>query len=527
MSKRILFLQAHQLSVFTVLKRDRVVHETKFSLISKTIPAEVTGYISSHIDSTFTLVVDLMEEECHTESMPSIGLRDRKHYFNKLRAKYFSNPLLSCLSVNKNSKKSTVVISGIDQHEVCNALLKILAKSGAMLHAIHSSVTLSWGLCKKLKLSGANLLVLQLDRHCFRLMACVETHVVISRRVEYSEQCSDVQLLESLENSIQETLVYLERQSIAGWEKPVINLIGKIATEYVSGSDTNTDDDMEGMAESGLPVVAINLKNVTQLVGTPQFASQYADVLIASVSLSTGKNYARSVHRTNYVRKTLHQMFLALVLSLAGGAVATAAVVSKINSEYTVLGEEYSRSTTVAKDSSSLMEADYEYSVEAVRQALVTAQIIEMRSQYSPLVFLTDVSDVLVDTSGVSITSVAWERKDTLDAQSLGELLDQSSDVEVVPMELFYTATVSGHISGSAGSSLDAFDLFVSRLRLSTSDATVVVLDAPYGVSAQATTSMSDKALSSEIENPDITSDESTDNGKFVVELSRRELSVQ
>ena len=143
------------------------------------------------------------------------------------------------------------------------------------------------------------------------------------------------------------------------------------------------------------------------------------------------------------------------------------------------------------------------------------------------MVFLTEVSDVLVDTSGVSITSVAWERKDTLDAQSLGELLDQSSAVEVVPMEIFYTATVSGHISGSVGSSLDAFDSFVSRLRLSASDATVVVLEAPFGVSAQATTSMSDKALSSKIGNPNIISDESSANGKFIVEVSRLELQAR
>ena len=527
MSKRILFLQAHQLSVFAVFKGGRVVPDTKFNLINKVIPAEVTRYISRHIDSTFTLVVDLMEEECHTESMPSIGLRDRKHYFNKLRAKYFSSPLLSCLKVIKNNKKSTVVISGLDQHEVCKTLLKILAKSGAMLHAIHSPVTLSQIFCKKFKLTGATLLVLQLDRHCFRLMACVETHVVISRRVEYSEQYSDVQLLESLENSIQETLVYLDRQSTAGWEEPVISLIGEIAAEYVSGSDKSTNDDMEGGVDPGLPVVAINPQNIAQFAGTPESASRYADVLIASVSLSTGKNYARAVHRTNYFRKKLHQTFLALGLSLMGGAVATAAVVSKVNSEYALLGDEYSQSTQVAKDSSSLIEVDYEYSVEAVRQALVTAKIIEMRSQHSPMVFLTEVSDVLVDTSGVSITSVAWERKDTLDAQSLGELLDQSSAVEVVPMEIFYTATVSGHISGSVSSSLDAFDSFVSRLRLSASDATVVVLEAPFGVSAQATTSMSDKALSSKIGNPNIISDESSANGKFIVEVSRLELQAR
>ena len=316
--------------------------DRKFRLVDNSLPAEVQNYISNHIDNTFVLIIDLMEEECHTESMPSIGLRDRKHYCSKLQAKYFSSPLLWCLKVSSNNKKSTVVISGLDQHVVCNGLLKLLIKSGAMLHSIHSAVTLSRPLRRKLSLTGANLLALQLDRYCFRLIACVEAHVVISRRVEFSEQCSDLQLRESLRNSLQETLAYLDRQSISGWESPVIRLLGEIATEFSSGLDKSFSSKTEGIVVPGLPIVTIRPHNISQLVGTPQSASRYADVLVASVSLSTVKNYARGKHRVNYVKKKLHQTFLALSLSLLGGAVATAAVVSQVNQSYSVLSDEYS-----------------------------------------------------------------------------------------------------------------------------------------------------------------------------------------
>jgi len=53
-------------------------------------------------------------------------------------------------------------------------------------------------------------------------------------------------------------------------------------------------------------------------------------------------------------------------------------------------------------------------SVEAVRQAMVTAELIELGMQNTPVDFLSELAENVHGTSGVSVSSVQWEVEDLL-----------------------------------------------------------------------------------------------------------------
>ena len=177
----------------------------------------------------------------------------------------------------------------------------------------------------------------------------------------------------------------------------------------------------------------------------------------------------------------------------------------KITGQHEGLVAGYKQSAISLQNTIAGNEPGYEYSVEAVRQAMVTSKLIELGSVHMPIEFLTGLAQNVHEASGVSVSSVQWNMDDTLNDTSLTEMLARSAEKKALNVEHVYRATVSGVVQGNPDAALTAFESFVATLRSANSDPSVVVVETPYGLSSQ------DRVTTSSL---------SATSGEFMLELT-------
>jgi len=472
MNRRVFYLQPDRLSVFHC-DRESVSVDHRWPVTGTELPSAASVYLLANKGAEFSLLTDLPEEECHLEETRTVGLRDRKHLLERTRIKCFANALLSKVTTQGNNisntagnaSRNTVMVSGVYQHALCETLIDKIVQSESVLRSIHSAVTLTDSLSKPLGAGyGVYLLVMASGTHRFRLIACIDSFVVFSRSVE----CVGVELTElgsCLLRSVRETLVYLNRQSIDGWQAPRICLVGGHACIDAAA--------FESLLDSKL-VVAVEQ---TQASISVESKCSESELLLLRALQGADRGYASSAHRRFYVRNKVRNASAALAISTLVAAASSAVLANKVGGQYQVLSENYKQSAAALSDPESV---DQEYPVEAVRQALVTARLIKMRSAYSPVDFLKHVAGVVNESENISAISVSWQQESQLDKQSLQLIMQQPAGN--VPLEQLYRATLSGEISGDHTGALAEFESFVTSLRRSSADMSVVVLDAPFGL---------------------------------------------
>ncbi len=481
--RQVLFLQSESISV---LINGRSSASRRWTVVNDEIPMKLSSYLLANKSAVFDLLIDVAEEECHLDALPSLSGRDKKHYIERVRDKYFLNALLSSVLCCPTKKSSFLLVSGISQNSLCKKLLEALSGAEVVLKTIHSPVSLAPLICQRLRLmKGAQLLVLRLSKRSVRLIACLNSFVVLSRGVDLVVS-ADEDFNTVLVKTVQETLVYLDRKEIAGWVSPKVNLVADVVDHGAFGSlDTLVNSDVGVEVNSVHRVDFIRANGLSDTRGS-------VEQLLSALLTKGGSGYEQRSHTLLYTRRKMRHACFALAVSLFGGVLSSAAVAKKVNTETNVLLQRYEQSTELAKTPLGLNGLDYEVSVEAVRQALVTARFAEIRSQDSPNTFLSHLSGVIDSHPAVSITTVSWERDDLLDEKSLRLVLGQEDGIDKLPMELVYRATVSGAIKGSAGSALDTFEAFVNTLRRTNADSTVVVVEAPFGMSQNARVTAAD-----------------------------------
>ncbi len=507
-SRQVLFLQPHLISV---LIDGRSSASQSWEVLNDQIPKELSAYLLANRSVVFDLLFDLAEEECHLESLPSVRGRDKKHYLERLRDKYFPSALFSMVNCSPAKKGKGVLVSGVSQSTVCEKLLDTLSGAENNVKRIHSPLSIAPQICQRLgAMKGAQLIVLRIDKSSVRLIACLDALVVLNRRVDINSSAGEAACKAALSKSLQETLVYLDRKAITGWVSPKVSLVAD-DIEVADVLNSSASYKLKGLSKSGTGV------EIGPVLSADSFRSKEASVPVVSVPVvnaeqllvsalaKAGRGYEQRPHSLIYMRRKVRHACFALMLSLFGGVISSAALATKVGAKTDLLSERYEQSAALANNIVGISEYDDELSVEAVRQALVTAKFAEIRAQDSPVDFLSNLSGVIENHPAVSIDEVSWERDDVLDEKSLQRVLGQQDTIDELPMELVYRATVSGAIKGSAGSALDTFEAFVNTLRRTNSDGTVVVVEAPFGLSQNDRVTATDLAES---------------NGVFTIEVN-------
>ena len=255
MDRRVLFLQPDRLTCYRQ-EKNGVVAERQWLIDLDGLPEDLRPYLKHSRQSEFNLLIDLPEEECHLESFTTISRRDQKHLIAKIQNKRFENALLTKADVTgsgMNQSKLSLLLSGIAKHKVCADLIRLLDQLEICVRAVHSPLTLTSALAKLSQSSkGACLFVIPLQG-CYRLVACIDSFVFFNRRIDvpYASRGADFKAdknekSELLKNCLTETLVYLQRQQVEGWETPVLIVPDlKLAAPGIK-------DMFKQMADSGL-----------------------------------------------------------------------------------------------------------------------------------------------------------------------------------------------------------------------------------------------------------------------------------
>lgn len=515
MDRRVLFLQPDRLTCYRQ-EKNGVVAERQWLIDLDGLPEDLRPYLKHARQSEFNLLIDLPEEECHLESFTTISRRDQKHLIAKIQNKRFENALLTKADVTgsgMNQSKLSLLLSGIAKHKICADLIRLLDQLEICVRAVHSPLTLTSALAKLSRSSkGACLFVIPLQG-CYRLIACIDSFVFFNRRIDvpYESRGADFKAEQKeksdlLKSCLTETLVYLQRQHMEGWDTPVLIVPDRaLATSCFK-------DVFKQMADSDLvsevrSYQSVSVADSDLIQGQKQesklnapdsdlpFNDWSATALLAAAASSCGNGYARRKHRAAYTTRKIRNVSAALALCGICGAVSSVAVAHKLTTQYEELMATYSQSTVALQNTvaeyDSASENIYEYSVEAVRQAMVTGRLIEMGTLHTPIEFLNELAENVHENAGVSISSVEWEVEDLLNADSLTEMLVQPVAIEALDLEQVYQATVSGVVQGNPATALTTFESFVSTLRRANADPAVVVVETPFGLGSQDKTTMS------------------------------------
>lgn len=485
----VIFLQPHQVSVF-ICNNNGVELDRKWQVINDKTPLQLSAYLSINTDAVYSLLIDHSDEECHVESLPKLGVKNKKHYLDRLRSKYFVDSDLSIIFQGQNNSERSAVVAGVSSNPLCEEALQLIKESRVILQSIHSPITLMSAKCiAKGAIEGACLNIFATDNGCYRLIASFNSNVILNRRIDIRDS---IDVLPELKKNIEETRDYLMRMDTVGWVEPIVKVYSASAgaNQYArakpfevsqsSFADISSLDDALSQSQAALP--------------------------LAALAAASNRGYARNIHRRHYLKHKIKHAGIGLAISACFGVVSTAAIAAKLGQQYVALSEHHMQATQFADSAFADSGTDNNSPVEAVRQALVTAKLAELRATHSPITFMTELAAVL--DPAVTIDAVSWEREDLLDRQSLQAILEQSDSAQELPVNLFYRATLSGVINERAGSALDTFEAFVSILRLKNAGSNVVVVEAPFAMTNSARTSTSDL----------------TGDGAFVLEfISQRE----
>jgi len=154
--------------------------------------------------------------------------------------------------------------------------------------------------------------------------------------------------------------------------------------------------------------------------------------------------------------------------------------------------QEYSRSALVLSNDVESIQSTYEQPVEAVRQALVTARLVEMSTAYKPLEFLQGMAESVQLHADVSINRVQWEVEEVVSETAIVDSLSKTKPLEKLYLERIYQATLSGTVLGTPETALREFESFVSMLRSANSDPSILVVETPFSREQLSSNQLSD-----------------------------------
>ncbi len=481
MEKRILFLQPDHLVCYARNDSDYIV-EQKWNLSGNDLPESLAAYIQAHLHTEFSLVFDIPEEECFHEPLKAKGIFDRRKLADRLKNKRFESSLVSKATIVGSRSHSTLLLSGLDSNALFEKLVSEFARIGASLRAIHSSTTLIPNLASMADAEmGPNLFIIPLHG-CFRLLACTGASVLFSRRVSVPDG-HDTQSVEHkisvLQKSIEETLLYMQRQH-REWVPSVVMVARSEDVErLVSIHNAGVMSSQLAEFRSYWPF-------------TSKSTSNTAESLLVGLAVNGNSGYAQKSHRVIYINRKIRNICAALALGVFSGAVSSIAVANKINGAQSEVADAYSEILSTLQRDVTQYESSYEQPVEAVRQALVAARLLELNSAQEPLEFLQNIAPSMSQLPDISISSVRWQTGDHVSEKVLANVLAQPDSLHGVPMEEIFSATLAGVVTGQPESALNQFESFIDVLRTANSDPLIVVVETPFGSGDQSRITASD-----------------------------------
>jgi len=472
MDQKLILLQSAGIFVMDL---DDSVAEARYmgSITEGRVPAKMLGWLSANPNSSYLLFVDLPSEEVLIDDIPDLGHGDLRQYFRMLKQKHRQTHCLSKVDIVSTDDGKVVQKIGIAD-DTCKVFLQALATNGCLIKSIHSPLTLVGAIANRLKKSGVGrIYVLPIDEESYRLIACVDKKLVLNRGVQLKPPH---RLDETIGDSLRESLAYLRRQAEAEWQQAIVcafskDLAGRLRDTFSSDS-----------------AVRIETVSVVDGAGIPNVQSSHTILMKLARRgfkvLSLG--YQQDVKQNAFLRRRIRHAVAGISASLMVGATAIAAVSDKLVGEYESMSAEQLEVEAFIDNATLFLDDENDLPVEAVRQALATSKLAEIRSKVSPLPFLFSLSEHQSVHRSIQIHTVDWHRQDVLDIQSLQSLGQQNADD--ISLDAIYHATVVGAVYGELDDAMVSFDSFLASLRKANKNMSIRVTEAPFGLSEKSRT---------------------------------------
>lgn len=493
MENRVIFLQPGLIGCYQRIKGFYVV-EQEWTISGDKVPEQFKLHLRERLHATFSLIVDLPEEECHLEELKNIGLRDRRHVVQRLKNKRFKNALLFKTEFTGPSTDKRLLMSSIDGNSLCENLIAALMENQVCLSAIHSPTTLTPLIAKQVLVNNDACLVIISLHNGYRLVACSGRSVIFTRRIAGTR--SAVEDSVTLQRGLHETLQYLHRQH-PSW-KPSVVSIGQSAV--VDELKSNSD-----LADGSHPLVQIKCIDQPECLSV---TAEPPESLLSNSLAKSGRGYADKSHCRAYMRHKVRNICAAMALCSMAGAATSTAVADKLSDNQEIVASSYRHSVSAFNSEIGNLEAFYEQPVEAVRQALVAARLVDLGSQ-EPVDTLRALGSSVNQQSDISISSVIWVADEPINETQFENVTTPSEFQELVSLEQIYRVTLAGSVSGAPESAFNQFESFVAALRSASTDPSVVVVEAPFGQGNHYRSSGSDSGA---------------DQSEFVIEISNRNI---
>lgn len=437
------------------------------------VPAKLLGWLSANSKSYYLLFIDLPSEEIQIDTIPELGYRDRRQYLRLLNQKHRQVHCLSKVDVVTSGNGKNAQQVGIAD-DACAILLRTLAAHGCLIQSIHSPLTLVGTLVRKLKKSAQNsIYILPIDDKSYRLVACVDKQLVLNRGITIKEKHS---LLEIIDVSLRESIAYLRRQSGPDWMQATVFTFSKDLTDHlrVALGEDNV-----------LPIESAAIDKDAQIPCAQSSHSLLMKLAHLAVKMPS-LGYRLDIKQNAFLKRRFRHAAAGVAASLMMGATAIAAVNEKLVSEYESISKEHYETEDFLDTATVFLNDENDLPVEAVRQALATAKLVDIRSRVSPLPFLYSLSEHKSAYRAIQIHTVDWHRQDVLDIQSLQGL--DRKDADDIRLEAIYHATVVGSVHGDLDDAMVSFDSFLTSLRNANTNTNIRVIEAPFGLSEKSRT---------------------------------------
>lgn len=322
--QRIFYLTSTSMSVFYCRKGSiELLGEFEVTDYGRT---KFGNYIAQQPDIPSAMVVDVVEEEFHTDHIPHVAGLDRKRLLSRKKTALFRQTRFSTAQILKREsgirKGYLVLFSGLTRPETLEAYLEQLRFNKVPLSGIYSMAALAKLLVKKLGLKHPNAELLSIQQGSLLRQSFFNNVALKSSRLTFIKGDDEASCQRCVLNEVDKNQNYLRRLQLLQAGEPVVVYIlsGGRQQEYLRSACIDSDL---------INFHHLNLNDVARKIGlVQQFDIDQAErcfCYLLSRWLPAG-NYAtgteRNYYRQYWLRSSLKVASVLMLLVSCGWSIS-------------------------------------------------------------------------------------------------------------------------------------------------------------------------------------------------------------
>ena len=451
-------------------------------------------FLEQHRHTQFVVVLDLEAEQLHLQQIPRMSGRDQNSILRHHQRKLFGESLYTSAIVGnrKTHAESRLGVSLIGlpaDYNECVWLTE-LSDANPIVRSFHWMSLLIYPLAEAAGMASTlTVFIIRMSAGDDRIMGFVGRQPLICRRlgeqsgtISQTDECGAL-----LADQLQQTFAYLERETeIVGLqafdEKSVsVVSVGDLTAEEKQAIDQQLD--VLGIS----PVQSMPASSLTKGAS----AESVTVAVVMATSVLSGKSYSYSLisRGVRYLERRLRHAMVACSISLIFSAAMASAAVRYVEADLgqlELMADQVEVQALTLRQAHAHPEWSDQYAIEAIREAVVHVNAIEVANQSTPFHFLASLSEHLTRHPAIELKSIQWADIDSEKHTDVRE--DSDRPLSTTESGRRYHAVLSGSVkltSEGYRPAVSQFRSFVASVRESAMEASpgavVTIVNLPFG----------------------------------------------